>query len=141
MTHKTFRVERRVYWGDTDMVTIMNMPRAFDFANAAIEDFYHAVVGIGFLDIICERGLGVPYVHASCDYTARLHGGERFTLDVAIERLGNSSITWEVVAAKLDGTQAFQVTLVSPVIQAESFTPIRIPDDFRAAMAPYVKAG
>jgi hypothetical protein len=43
------------------------------------------------------------------------------------------------VAAKFDGTQAFRVTLVSPVIQAESFTPTRIPDDFRAAMAPYVK--
>ena len=78
----------------------------------------------------------MPCVHASYDYTARLHGGERF----AIERLGNSSITWEVVAAKLGGTQAFQVTLVSPVIRSESFTPIRIPDDFRAAMAPYVKA-
>jgi acyl-CoA thioesterase FadM len=65
MTHKTFRVNRRVYRGDTDMATIMNMPRAFDFANAAIEDFYYAVVRIGFLNIIYERGLGVPYVHAS----------------------------------------------------------------------------
>jgi hypothetical protein len=48
MTHETFRVETRVYWGDTDMATIMNMPRAFDFANAAIEDFYHAILGFGF---------------------------------------------------------------------------------------------
>ena len=82
-----------------------------------MEAFYRDVVGITFRDLQEVRGLGAPMVHASCDYVGYAWLSDKLCLDVAIERLGQSSIAWKIDALKLPTSEpAFHLKLVSASI-------------------------
>jgi 4-hydroxybenzoyl-CoA thioesterase len=131
-------VRRTVTWSESDPAGMMNSPRAFDYAIDAIETIYRKALGITFLGLIERHGLGAPLVHLSCDYTAPLKEGDRFTLIASIERLGTSSITWQVEARRTDRKIAFRARLVSSFVRRSDFRPVPMPPAFRTRFARYV---
>lgn len=127
--------ERTVQWADSDPAGQINAPRAFDYAAEAIEGFFRLKLGISFLQLIQDLGLGAPYVHASCDYFARLPEGQDLRLALSVERIGRSSITWQVHAVKADtGESAFRVRMISSVVSMETRRAVPIPSNFRDAL-------
>ncbi len=126
-------------WGDTDPASTLYSVNAFALGIEAMEAFYRDVVGITFRDLQEVRGLGAPMVHASCDYVGYAWLSDKLCLDVAIERLGQSSITWKIDALKLPTSEpAFHLKLVSASISLETRRATALPADFRDAMEPYL---
>ena len=126
-------------WGDTDPASTLYSVNAFALGIEAMEAFYRDVVGITFRDLQEVRGLGAPMVHASCDYVGYAWLSDKLCLDVAIERLGQSSIAWKIDALKLPTSEpAFHLKLVSASISLETRRATALPADFRDAMEPYV---
>lgn len=136
---RTYERTRTVEWGDSDPAALINSPRAFDFAVECIEGFYRDVLGLGrgFVGLLRERGMGAPFVHASCDFRASLRESETVALVLTIERLGESSVTWRIDARR-DGTPVFEVRMISSYIDLAGGRPVPLPDDFRARMTPYL---
>lgn len=135
---RTYQRSRTVEWGDSDPAALINSPRAFDFAVECIEGFYRDVLGLGFVDLLRDRAMGAPIVHASCDFRASLRESETVALTLSIERLGGSSVTWRIDALR-DGTLVFEVRMISSFIDLADGRPVPIPDDFRARMTPYLR--
>ena len=126
-------------WGDTDPASTLYSVNAFALGIEAMEAFYWDVVGITFRDLQEVRGLGAPMVHASCDYVGYAWLSDKLCLDVAIERLGQSSIAWKIDALKLPTSEpAFHLKLVSASISLETRRATALPADFRDAMEPYL---
>lgn len=138
MPGKTFSINQVVTWSMADLVATMNSPRAFDYALETIEAFYREVLGHSFRRLVQEHGTGAPVVHASCDYLEPLWEGDDFTLTLAIERLGDSSVTWRVAARRSDGTDVFQVRLINATIDARTRQSKPIPTEFRSLMEDYL---
>ena len=139
---RTYRYERTIMWGDTDPAGTMFSVSAFALGIEAMEAFYRDVVGITFRDLQEVRGLGAPMVHASCDYVDYAWLSDRLCLDVAIERLGKSSIAWKIDASKLPANNpSFHLKLVSASISLATRRATALPADFRDAMTPYVLDG
>lgn len=138
---RTLSFERTVQWADADPAGRINSPRAFDYANEAIEVFFRKEIGISFLELLHEHRLGAPVVHTSCDFASPLLEGEAVTLTLGIERLGNSSVTWRVDAVHLvSGKLVFSVTTVSTIIDLTTGRATPIPPRFREAMEPFLTA-
>lgn len=131
-------VRRVVSWSESDPAGMMNSPRAFDYAIDAIEAIYREAVGITFTELITRHGLGAPLVHLSCEYSAPLHEGDRFTVTARIEHLGRSSIVWRVEARRRDRRIAFRAKLVSSFVRRRDFKPVAMPPAFRAGFARYL---
>lgn len=138
MPGKTFSISQVVTWSMADLASTMNSPRAFDYALEAIEAFFRDILGLSFRRLVQEHGTGAPVVHASCDYLEPLWEGDKFTLTLAIERIGDSSITWRVAAHRSDGADVFRVKLINVIIDIETRQPKPIPVEFRGLMEDYL---
>ena len=135
---KTYREARRLNWGEADPAGTIYAPQALDLAIQAIEGLWIAAIGASFRDIQRARKLAAPWVRTDCEVARPLFAGDRYALDVAVAKIGNSSLTYRVNAAEEDGTLLFAATLVSVVIDMATMRPAAIPEDMRAAFAGYV---
>jgi 4-hydroxybenzoyl-CoA thioesterase len=138
MPGKTFSISQVVTWSMADLAATMNSPRAFDCALDTIEAFFREILGLSFRQLVHDHGTGAPVVHASCDYLEPLWEGDEFTLTLAIERLGKSSVTWRVAARRSDGADVFRVRLINVTIDAETRELKPIPKEFRGLLEDYL---
>lgn len=135
---KTYREERRLNWGEADPAGTIYAPQALDFAIQAIEGLWREAIGATFRDIQRTRQLAAPWVRTDCEFARPLFAGDRYALDVAVAKIGNSSLTYRVRASAEDGTLLFAATLVSVVIDMATMRPAAIPEDMRAGLSAYL---
>jgi 4-hydroxybenzoyl-CoA thioesterase len=138
MTAQSFRVNRRLHWGETDPAAIIYGPRAFAIAIECIEELLIASTGLCFRDLNLKRDVGTPWVHMSCDFEKPLYAGEAYVAEVTLEKLGGSSFTYRVTAFNDSGTRLFSVKLVGVAVDLKTMKTKPIPDDIRRGLAPYV---
>lgn len=79
-----------VAFGDTDASGWMHFPNIFRYVEAAEHEFLRLR---GVLVFDRARG-GWPRVKVSCDFKRPLMCGDQIEVQLAISRLGASSITW-----------------------------------------------
>ena len=80
-----------VAFGDTDASGWMHFPNIFRYVEAAEHEFLRTR---GVLVFDRAQG-GWPRVKVSCDFKRPLICGDRIEVQLAISRLGASSITWD----------------------------------------------
>ncbi|AWK85277.1 acyl-CoA thioesterase [Azospirillum thermophilum] len=134
-----FRVQRPIRFSHTDPAGIVYFPVYFDMFNGVVEDWFTHGLGINYADLIVERRIGLPIVHAECDFVIPSRMGETLTLGVMIERIGRSSIDLRINgevggAVRLCG----RLTVVATAL--EGFGSIPLPDDLRASLQAYQTA-
>ena len=119
-----------VAFGDTDASGWMHFPNIFRYFEEAEHAFLRS---LGILVFDREQG-GWPRVKVSCDYKRPLLTGERIEVQLAVSRIGASSITWdfEVLAATGDIAAFGSVTTVRVNHEGR---PQLISDEERAALA------
>ena len=135
---QTYREERRLNWGEADPAGTIYAPQALDFAIQAIEGLWVAAIGAPFREIQRTRKLAAPWVRTDCTFERPIFAGDRYALDVALAKIGNSSLTYRVRASAEDGTLLFAATLVSVVIDMATMRPAAIPDDMRGGFSRYL---
>jgi YbgC/YbaW family acyl-CoA thioester hydrolase len=89
----TYRTQRRIEFGDTDMAGIVHFSNFFRYMEAAETEFLRSR---GFSVAWIENGLrvGFPRVSAACDYKKPVFFEEVIDIDVTLENLGNKSVTY-----------------------------------------------
>jgi acyl-CoA thioesterase FadM len=100
-----------VQFEDVDLAQVVHFPRLFGFCHRTFEAFFPAEMGLSFKQMIDERRMGFPLVHAEGDFR------EPFRL----------SDTCRPMAAA-------QVQLVTALIGIQDFRPIAMPADLREAL-------
>ena len=115
-----------VAFGDTDASGWMHFPNIFRYVEAAEHEFLRSR---GVLVFDRARG-GWPRVKVSCDFKSPLMSGDRIEVQLAISRLGASSITWSFEVLNAAGEIASFGTLTTVRVDHEG-KPRLISDDER----------
>jgi YbgC/YbaW family acyl-CoA thioester hydrolase len=129
-----------VAWGETDPAGIVYTARFLDYAVEAVEAWFRAVVGTDWYRLKVERGLGSPMAHASLDFRKPLFPAEDFTVSVAVESLGESSMTLRLEGCNAAGELCFEARLVPVMIAVATIRPTALPPDFRSRIEAYRQA-
>jgi acyl-CoA thioesterase FadM len=133
-----FSRQRRVVYGDCDASGMVYTPRVFNYAIETVEEWYVEVLGISWMDLVCKREQGAPFVSASCEYLRPMVPGQMITAAVWVTWLGGASIEFAVVGYDADkGVPCFDARLMACFIDQDGFKTMRIPKVFRTRIQTY----
>lgn len=89
----SFSTKRRVEFGDTDMAGIMHFANFFRFMEAAETEFLRSL-GLSVSWREGDERFGLPRVSVSCDYFKPLRFEDLVDIEVIVEKIGRSSVTY-----------------------------------------------
>ncbi len=153
-----FTTQKLIRFHHCDPAGIVFYPRYYGLLHEAQEDW---LAHIGFPEhTLIASGVGVPIVNMQTDFLGMSRYGDEVRIDVDLWKLGNSSLGMRYClyseeankyqdssAAWLENMPAKprQVRLRAKSVvvysQVPGGKPVRIPDDLRAAMQPYLNEG
>ncbi|WP_247887292.1 thioesterase family protein [Azospirillum sp. SYSU D00513] len=133
---RAFRMQRVIRFSHTDPAGIVYFPVYFDMFNAVIEDWFTHGLGLNYATLILERRLGLPVVHAECDFIVPSRMGETLTFSVVVERIGRSSIHLRITA-DVAGEIRLSGALTVVATSLEDFVSLPIPKDLLTALEAY----
>lgn len=119
--------EIKVQWSDCDPANIAFTGRIPYFALESIDAWWDAQTGINWFQMNVDRNLGTPFVHMSINFRAPITPRHRLICEVALLRIGNSSIRHSVRGFQ-DGVLCFEGEFVSTFVIADTMTPRRPPE-------------
>lgn len=131
-----FRVQRPIRFSHTDPAGIVYFPVYFDMFNGVVEDWFTHGLGINYASLILDRRIGLPIVHAECDFLIPSRMGETLTLGVLIERIGRSSIGIRITG-EIDGQVRLSGQLTVVATALDTFGSIPLPGDLRTTLEAY----
>lgn len=132
-----FSIERKIRFSHCDPAGIVYFPNFFDMINAAVEDWFGDAIGLPFQTMHLERRVGFPIVDTRCQFVRPCHLGDMLVIELAIARLGRSSIEF-AIRGRVREEEKFHATHKVAMISLDAFKSMSIPGDLRARMAPYV---
>ena len=132
-----FSTTRTVRFSDCDPAGIVFFPQYLVMMNTLVERWFDEALHIPYAQLIGERRTGLPTVRLEVDFTAVSRHGDLLTQRVQVERAGRSSLVLGIAFSGGDELRlrARQVLVCTSL---ETHRPQALPDDIRAALAPYV---
>jgi 4-hydroxybenzoyl-CoA thioesterase len=129
-----------VRFADCDPAGIAFFPRYFEMANTLVERWFGEGLGIDYAEMIARRRTGLPTVRIEVDFTAISRHGETLTQRLAVEKLGRTSL---ILRHAYFGGDEPRLVMRQVLVctSLETHRPLPLPDDMRAAIAPYAEAG
>lgn len=118
---------------DVDSAGVMFFARLFSHAHDAYED-YMAKQGME-LGTLIEGGTRLPIVHAEADYLHPLRHGEDMTVELTVERLGNTAFTIGYAFRNNDEIRAWAKT-VHVFLDPSTQLPAPLPEAIRERLTP-----
>ena len=99
-----FKITRRVEFAETDMAGIMHFSNFFRFMETAEGAFFRS---LGCSVALSRNGLGVglPRVHAECDYMSPLRFEDEVLVHLLVEKKGTRSLTYQFRFYRLNGKE------------------------------------
>src|SRR5687767_8951386 len=90
-----FKLNRRVEFHETDMAGIVHFTNFFRYMESIEHAFYRS---LGFSVILgnSTAPLGLPRVHASCDYRRPLRFEDEFQMHLFVREKKKRSLTYEI---------------------------------------------
>ncbi|HVV82324.1 MAG TPA: thioesterase family protein [Kofleriaceae bacterium] len=139
-----FVLELPVRFSDVDHAGIVYYPRFFHWFHLALEELLRARLGprayADLLDGALLGGprIGFPAVHAEADYRAPLRFGDTALVELAVRRIGGTSITFAHQVRRAADTAAGRAeelcavgTVVCAVVDLRVFQAAAVPDVLR----------
>jgi 4-hydroxybenzoyl-CoA thioesterase len=133
-----FVTERKIRFSHCDPAGIVYFVNFFDMVSGAVEDWFGEAIGFTFHEMHIQRRVGFPIVNTGCEFFKPCHLGDRLELELAIAKLGRSSIEF-LVTGKVAGDEKFRARHKVAMMSLETLRALPIPEDVRAKMLPYVK--
>ena len=134
----TFTRERLIRFSHCDPAGIVYFVNFFDMVGGVVEDWFREAVGLPFQEMHLERRVGFPIVNTGCEFFRPARLGDTLRLDLAIAKLGRSSIEFEV-RGSVGGEEKFRARHKVAMVSLQSFRALPIPEDMRAKMLPYLQ--
>jgi acyl-CoA thioester hydrolase len=134
--------ENRVRFEETDRQGVVFYGNYVTFQDETVSQFFREI-GYGY-DQMEGRGWDVHVVNVDLDYLGQADFGDDLAHGVRIERIGESSMTFEYAAWRDDdraddeGRELLaEGTVTHVAVDHATGDPVRIPDDFREAVSDY----
>lgn len=99
MENPLHRQTGEVAFGDTDASGWMHFPNVLKY----VEQAEHAFLRSRGIVVFDRAEGGWPRVKISCDYKRPFLTGDRFEVQLAISRIGGSSVTWDFEVLNASG--------------------------------------
>ncbi len=87
---------RRLTFGDTDAARIVYTPRAAHFAVEAVEAWMLERLGVSWLHVVRDQGMGTPCVHMDVDFRSPMTPPDLLETEVVLTGAGRSSLSFRV---------------------------------------------
>ena len=134
---RSFRSEILVRFADCDPAQMVFYPRYLVMFNDLVEDWFREGLKLPFSYYHFEQQHGLPTVHLEVDFVAPSRLGEVLVATLAVQRVGKSSITLEIILRGPDASDRVRGKVVLVVTDLRSSRAIPIPDDLRAKILQY----
>lgn len=123
-----------VRFEDVDYARIVYYPRLFQYCHWTFETFFAEEAGLTYATLLEKRKVGFPTVHAKADFLSPLRFGDECRAVMETARLGTQSVTNVYHLHAGDSKKpAAEVEIVTVAVQMDTFQPVMLPDDLRAA--------
>jgi 4-hydroxybenzoyl-CoA thioesterase len=136
MAGTAFSIDMPIRFSHSDPAGIVYYPNYFDMFNAVIEDWFNTNLRIDYAAQILRDRIGLPTVHAECDFFVPSRMGERLTYTLLVREIGRSSLKLEIVG-HVGAQERLRARLVLVVISLETNRSIPIPAQLRERLAAY----
>ena len=134
----TFSRERLIRFSHCDPAGIVYFVNFFDMVGGVVEDWFREAIGLPFQEMHLERRIGFPIVNTGCEFFRPAHLGDTLRLELAIAKLGRSSIEF-VIDGSVAGEEKFRARHKVAMVSLESWRALPIPEDMRAKMSAYLQ--
>jgi len=136
---KTFERPVLVRFADCDPAGVVFYPRYFEMLNALLEDWFAQALGIAFADFITVRRMGLPSRRIESEFLRVSRCGETLVQQLAVKRLGTSSLTLDVRYLGPDGDERARFEQVLVCTSLETHRPEPFPADLWAALQRFTE--
>ena len=134
---RNFPTDYPIRFSHCDPGGIVHFPRFFDMINSAVEDWFANALALPFDAMHLGRRYGFPIVHTQCEFLKPCRIGERLVLELSVAKIGRASLDlW--FCGRIGGEERIRARNVRSIMSLETYRALPIPDDLRAAMAPFV---
>jgi 4-hydroxybenzoyl-CoA thioesterase len=133
-----------VRFADVDHAGIVYYPRFFHYFHLAFEELFRVRLGArAYVKLLDEDKIGFPAVRAEAAYQAPLSFGDTAEIELTVERLGRSSITfaykvWRAAEPDRERVQSATGTVVTAVVDLSVFKAVPVPERITALLADLV---
>jgi 4-hydroxybenzoyl-CoA thioesterase len=132
----SFTARITVRFGDADPAGLVYYPVIFHYFHAAMEDFFAARAGVSYARLMAEERLGFPTVKVEAEFFAPLFYGDEAEVEVAVARVGTSSVTFEYAARRGgDATLCARSRQVHAAMNLDTRRAVPVPEHLRRAFA------
>ncbi len=133
-----FQTTFLVRFGDIDHAGVVYYPRFFNYLHMAFEDFFREGIGHPFHEIIEQRKIGFPIVHAESDFMKVLKYGDRIRVEVYLVKAGRSSLTFGFDVIREEGEiLCARARITNATIDRTTFRAAPCPEDLKAMFLHY----
>ena len=131
-----FITPKKIRFHHCDPAGIVFYPQFFYLLHEAQEDF---LAHIGFAEHrMVNAGYGVPIVDLKCQFLGMCRHGDAVDITLELSKIGNASLAmaYEIWG---DGQVKLRASGVVVYSTVPSGKPVRLPDDLRRALLPYLQ--
>lgn len=134
-----------VRFADVDHAGIVYYPRFFHYFHLAFEELFRQRIGArAYVDLLDHDRVGFPAVRAEAEYQAPLRFGDTAEVELTVERLGKSSITfhykvWRAAEPGHERVQSAEGKVVCAVVDLSAFKSRPVPDSIRDLLSDLVE--
>jgi len=125
-----FDYKTQIFLHHTDAAGRLFFGNQFFLTHEAFEKFLESR-GLAISTMLDHPELTFPLVHAEADYKSVLCAGDQITIQVRVEKLGETSVTIAFIILKADGTLAGTAKTVSVAVNKHTNLKAPLPADWR----------
>ena len=125
-------------WCETDGAQIVYTVRFVDYAMDAIEGWFRDVLKVDWFRMNTELDMGTPFVKIDMDIQSPLTPHHELEVRVLVERMGRSSLTFNVVGKRDDDQISFESRFVCSMVRKSTMRSISIPQELRRTIDDYI---
>lgn len=135
-----FSVQEYVRWEDIDAAGIINYQAYLRFFGLAEVELFRSC-GLTYRRLFDEIGIWLPRVHVECDFRHPVTLDELLVVDAWFGKLGETSIHLDFEVHRSTDRERVVATgkYILVAVKKGEFGSVRIPEEVRAALAPYVE--
>lgn len=96
VSNAPFVSEKLIRFHHCDPAGIVFYPQYFILFHELLEDWFNRGLGLNYADLISKERRGLPTAHIDCDFRIPSKIGDTVQMQLAVKRVGNTSITLAV---------------------------------------------
>jgi 4-hydroxybenzoyl-CoA thioesterase len=128
----------RVTYGDCDASGFVSAAKVYVYAVELVGEWFEGVLGASWMELVCNRDQGAPFVSISCQYRRPMIPGQKLTLALEVVRMGRASLEFAVLGYAADGALCFDALLTACFVKRSGFAAISIPEEFRQKIQTFM---